>query len=218
MAADRADEENLKTTGFERGEWGDVPIALDMDYGMVAETFGSAAAPFATMTPLALVVLAFLTGELDHALSGKPDDLLAAWEAAITARGAQAATGDAATNARAAAMAACTSEVERMALRLVEGKDGVMQLVTPLRELPLVQMDAPNAQPFKRPARFADAHGAMPTARIRSLATRLTAPGSPGRQRLFGDGAGEVGLAADGARAFGQHPGAGVFEGGTGRR
>ena len=44
----------------------------------------------------------------------------------------------AAANARAAAMESCTSEAERMAVRLVEAKDGVMQLVVPLRELPLV--------------------------------------------------------------------------------
>ena len=105
---------------------------------MVAETFGSAAVPLATMTPLALVAMAFVAGELDHALSGKPDDLLAALGAVITACGAQAATGNAAANARAAAMAACTSEIERMAVRLVEAKDGVMQLVVLLRELPLV--------------------------------------------------------------------------------
>ena len=175
MAADRADEENLKATRFGKGEWGDVPIALDLGYGMVAETFGSAAAPLATMTPLTLVAIAFVTGELDHALAGKPDDLLTAREAPITARGAQAATGGAAANARAAAMAACTSEVERMAVRLVEAKDGVMQLVAPLRGLSLVQMGALNVQPFKRIARLADAHDAMPTARIRSLATRLSA-------------------------------------------
>ena len=36
-------------------------------------------------------------------------------------------------------------------------------------------MDALNAQPFKRLARLADAHDAMPTARIRPLATRLSA-------------------------------------------
>ena len=60
-----------------------------------------------------------------------------------------------------------------MVVRLVEAKDGVMQLVVPLRELPLVQVHALNAQPFKRLARLADADGAMPTARIRSLATQL---------------------------------------------
>ena len=163
MAADRADEENLKTTSLEKG-----------DYGMVAETFGTAAVPLDTMTPLTLIALAFVTGELDNALSGKPDGLLTTWEAAITARGAQAATGDAVANARAPTMAACTTEVERMAVRLVEAKDGVMQLVVPLRELPLVQMDALDVQPFKRLARLADAHGSMPTARIRSLATRLS--------------------------------------------
>ena len=31
------DEENLKATNFEKGEWGDVPISLDINYGMVAE-------------------------------------------------------------------------------------------------------------------------------------------------------------------------------------
>ena len=71
-------------------------------------------------------------------------------------------------------MAACTTEVERMAVRLVEAKDGVMQLVVPLKELPLANMDALNVQPFKRLARLADAHGSMPTARSRSLATRLS--------------------------------------------
>ena len=125
MVVNRADEENLKTASFGKGEWGDMPIPLAMDYGMVAvaETFGTVAVPLDTMTPLTLIALAFVTGELDNALSGKPDGLLATWEAAITARGAQAATGDAAANARAAAIAACTTEVERMAVRLVEAKD-----------------------------------------------------------------------------------------------
>ena len=49
-----------------------------------------------------------------------------------------------------------------------------MQLVATLRELPLVQMGALNVQPFKRLARLADAHGSMSTARIQSLATRLS--------------------------------------------
>ena len=168
MATDRADEENLKATSFTKGEWGDEPTALAMDYDMVAETFGTAAAPLATMPPLTLLALAFVTGGLDHALAGRPDGLLT--EAAITARGAQAAGGDAAANARATAMASCTSEVERMAVRLVEAKDGVMQLVAPLRELPLVQVHALNAQPFKRLARLANAHGAMLTARVTTTA------------------------------------------------
>ena len=92
MPADRrADEENLKATSFSKGDWGDEPIALEMDYGMVAETFGTAAAPLATTMPLTLVALEFVTGGLGHALAGRPDDLLAMWEAAITARGAPAA-------------------------------------------------------------------------------------------------------------------------------
>ena len=43
MSADRADEENLKTTSFTKGEWiENEPIALAMDYDLVAETFATA--------------------------------------------------------------------------------------------------------------------------------------------------------------------------------
>ena len=143
MSADRADEENLKTTSFTKGEWTEnEPIALAMDYDLVAETFATAGVPLVTITPLTLTALAYVTGGLDSALMKRPDDLLAEWESAITARGAQAGGGDAATNARATAEGSCTSDVERMAVRLVEAKDGVMQLVSPLRELPLVQTAA----------------------------------------------------------------------------
>ena len=151
MSADRADEENLKTTSFTKGEWTEnEPIALAMDYDLVAETFATAGVPLATITPLTLTALAYVTGGLDSALMKRPDDLLTEWEAAITARGAQAGGGGAATNARATAEGSCTSDVERMAVRLVEAKDGVMQLVSPLRELPQVQATGLNVQPFKR--------------------------------------------------------------------
>jgi hypothetical protein len=174
MSADRADEENLKATSFTKGEWIESePVELAMDYDSVAETFATAGVPLGTITPLTLLALAYVTGGLDSAVTGKPDDLLTEWEAAITARGAQAGGGDAAANARASALTSCTSEAERMAVRLVEAKDGVMQLVNPLRELPLVQTAALNVQLFKRLSRLADAHGSMPTARIRSLAVRL---------------------------------------------
>ena len=94
-----------------------------------------------------------------------------------------------------------------------------MQLVVSLKELPLVNMGALNAQPLKRLARLADAHGPMSTARIRSLvfgdaAQRRAAK----RRRRLGNGASKMGLAAGGARAIGNHPGAGVPEGGAGRR
>ena len=35
MAADRADEDNLKATSFGAGEWGDMPILLAVDYGIL---------------------------------------------------------------------------------------------------------------------------------------------------------------------------------------
>ena len=70
-----------------------------------------------------------------------------------------------------------------MAVRLEEAKDGVVQLVVSLRELPLVNMDALNVhQPLKRLARLADKRGSMPTAGTRPLATRLSVvlPGDDG--------------------------------------
>ena len=78
MSADRADEENLKTTSFTKGEWIESePIALAMDYDLVAETFATAGVPLATMTPLTLLPLACVTGGLGSAVTGRPDDLLA---------------------------------------------------------------------------------------------------------------------------------------------
>ena len=89
MSADRADEENLKTTSFTKGEWTEnEPIALAMDYDLVAETFATAGVPLVTITPLTLTALAYVTGGLDSALMKRPDDLLTEWESAITARGA----------------------------------------------------------------------------------------------------------------------------------
>ena len=94
MSANRADEENLKTTSFTKGEWTENdPIALAMDYDLVAETFATAGVPLATITPLTLTALAYVTGGLDSALMKRPDDLLTEWESAITARGAQAGGG-----------------------------------------------------------------------------------------------------------------------------
>ena len=62
MAADRADEENLKVTSFGAGEWGELPVPLAMDYDLVAETLGTAAVPLGTVTPLTLLSLAFIIG------------------------------------------------------------------------------------------------------------------------------------------------------------
>ena len=63
--------------------------------------------------------LAFIIGELD-----KADDLLATWEAAIVARGAQTATGDVAANARAAAMAVCDAVVSGLVTGTAAGQYG----------------------------------------------------------------------------------------------
>ena len=143
-----------------------MPIPLAMDYDMVAETaLGTAAVPLGTMTPLTLVALAFVTGELDNALSGKSDDLLATtWEAAITARGAQAATGGAAVNARAAAMAARTSTHDqgRTHGRPPRGGKrwrGAVGCLVKGTAAGQYGRRPGNARPFKRLARLADAHG-----------------------------------------------------------
>ena len=102
------------------------------------------------------------------------DGVLAKWEAAITSRlSTPPATGAAAKGVRAAAEAACTTDLERMAVRLVEEKDGVMELARGLRELPVVAAGAVNVSAFPRLRRLADAHGAVPTTKLRALATRL---------------------------------------------
>ena len=166
MAADRADEDNLKVTSLGAGEWGDMPVPLAMDYDLVAETPGTAAVPLGMVAPLTLVSLAFIIGELD-----KADDLLATWEAAIVARGAQAATGDVAANARAAAMAVCDAVVGGLVTGTAAGQYG-------RPERPAIQ--APGAP--RRRARI-DAYRAHPL--FGDAAQRRAAE----RRRRLGNGA-----------------------------
>ena len=87
--------------------------------------------------------------------------------------GAARPTGAAADNARAAAETAATCDLERMAVRLVEAKSGVMELVRGVRELPLANGGGMNVRSFPRLMRLADRHGVVETARLRVLATRL---------------------------------------------
>ena len=170
MAADRAraDEEDLKVSSFQKGEWEQTrPTELDVDYALLAEALGPAGAPVAEIHDATVVALAYVTGELAGALLGTVDDVLTKWEAAITARlSTPPATGAAATGVRVAAETACTTDLERMAVRLVEEKDGVMELARGLRELPTVAAGAINVTAFPRLRRLADAHGAVPTTKL----------------------------------------------------
>ena len=53
MAADRAraDEEDLKVSPFQKGEWEQTrPTELDVDYALLAEALGPAGAPVAELT------------------------------------------------------------------------------------------------------------------------------------------------------------------------
>ena len=137
MAADRdrADEEDLKVSPFQKGEWEQTrPTELDVDYALLAEALGPAGAPVAEIHDATVVALAYVTGELAGALLGTVDGVLTKWEAVITARlSTPPATGAAAVGVRTAAESACTSDLERMAVRLVEEKDGVMELARGLR-------------------------------------------------------------------------------------
>ena len=156
MAADRAraDEEDLKVSPFQKGEWEQTrPTELDVDYALLAEALGPAGAPVAEIHDATVVALAYVTGELAGALLGTVDDVLTKWEAAITARLSTPpapATGAAAVGVRTAAESACTSDLERTAVRLVEEKDGVMELARGLRELPVVAAGAVNVSAFPR--------------------------------------------------------------------
>ena len=92
----------------------------------------------------------YVTGELAGGLLGTVDGVLAKWEDAITSRlSTPPATGAAAAGVRAAAEAACTTDLERIAVRLVEEKGGVMELARGLRELPTVAAGAINVTAFR---------------------------------------------------------------------
>ena len=107
MASERAkaDEENLRQTAFEKGEWANQPPTdLDVDYDLLSGALGTAGAPLMSITAETLLALSFCVDELAQALSGKIDDVLTRWESALTSRiGSPLATGAAADNARAAA-------------------------------------------------------------------------------------------------------------------
>ena len=177
MASERAkaDEENLRQTAFEKGEWANQPPTdLDVDYDLLSGALGTAGAPLMSITAETLLALSFCVDELAQALSEKIDDVLTRWESALTSRiGSPPATGAAADNARTAAETAATCDLERMAVRLVEAKSGVMELVRGVRELPLANGGGMNVRSFPRLMRLADRHGVVETARLRVLATRL---------------------------------------------
>ena len=61
MAADRAraDEEDLKVSPFQKGEWEQTrPTELDVDYALLAEALGPAGAPVAEIHDATVVALA----------------------------------------------------------------------------------------------------------------------------------------------------------------
>ena len=177
MASERAkaDEENLRQTAFEKGEWANQPPTdLDVDYDLLSGALGTPGSPLMSITAETLLALSFCVDELAQALSEKIDDVLTRWESALTSRiGSPPATGAAADNARTAAETAATCDLERMAVRLVEAKSGVMELVRGVRELPLANGGGMNVRSFPRLMRLADRHGVVETARLRVLATRL---------------------------------------------
>ena len=97
MAADRAraDEEDLKVSPFQKGEWEQTrPTELDVDYALLAEALGQAGAPVAELHDATVAALAYVTGELAGALLGTVDGVLTKWEAAITARLSTHTPGD----------------------------------------------------------------------------------------------------------------------------
>ena len=74
MAADRAraderdDEEDLKVSPFQKGEWEQTrPTELDVDYALLAEALGPAGAPVAELHDATVAALAYVTcGAASH--------------------------------------------------------------------------------------------------------------------------------------------------------
>ena len=83
MASERAkaDEENLRQTAFEKGEWANQPPTdLDVDYDLLSGALGTAGAPLMSITAETFLALSFCVDELAQALSGKKiDDILTRW-------------------------------------------------------------------------------------------------------------------------------------------
>ena len=86
MASERAkaDEENLRQTAFEKGEWADQPPTdLDVDYDLLSGALGTVGAPLMSITAETLLALSFCIDELAQALIGKIDDVLTRWELGV---------------------------------------------------------------------------------------------------------------------------------------
>ena len=78
MASERAkaDEENLRQTAFEKGEWANQPPTdLDVDYDLLSGALGTPGSPLMSITAETLLALSFCVDELAQALSGKIDDV-----------------------------------------------------------------------------------------------------------------------------------------------
>ena len=79
MASERAkaDEENLRQTAFEKGEWANQPPTdLDVDYDLLSGALGTPGSPLMSITAETLLALSFCVDELAQALSGKIDGVL----------------------------------------------------------------------------------------------------------------------------------------------
>ena len=66
MAADRAraDEEDLKVSSFQKGEWEQTrPTELDVDYALLAEALGQAGTPVAELHDATVVVALACTSQ-----------------------------------------------------------------------------------------------------------------------------------------------------------
>ena len=67
MAGERAkaDEENLRQTAFEKGEWANQPPTdLDVDYDLLSGALGTAGSPLMSITAETLLALSFCVDEL----------------------------------------------------------------------------------------------------------------------------------------------------------
>ena len=67
MASERAkaDEENLRQTAFEKGEWANQPPTdLDVDYDLLSGALGTAGAPLMSITAETLLALSFCVNVL----------------------------------------------------------------------------------------------------------------------------------------------------------
>ena len=127
MAAKPQDTEVVDGTPLVSGGWSDGSIALDVGFSQVAGALDDGA-PLESVTPEALLVVAFAAGDFARLLKITPIEFVGEWETAIDDRGGYEDVGLPADNAYISASAAANTAAQRRAIDVIVAEDGKLML------------------------------------------------------------------------------------------